>query len=410
MELLASLSLRLRIMIAALRKSGVRAVMALISVGLAVASITIALALNRGAGDELQSVSDRMGKSLFVIKAGRVQALPGQGRGWSPSTRLRDEDIELLRTSISDIATIAPVNEANLKVRHGRLEHATSIRGVLPAYRELRNLEVGSGRFIDDFDNAEARRVAVVGSFVAKKLADGDDMVGAQIRIAGVPFEVIGQLEERGIGGTGGNEDDQILIPGNAALRRLLNVSFYSSVLVQATSSEHLDGVRAQTRVLLRESHAIGPGGKDDFEILSLLKSDSIRKRNGEFLRGISQLFAALTLLVGGAGVFAVTLLNVKDRTGEIGLRMALGARRSSIAGLFISEACLLSLAGGLVGLVLGTAGVHALRWFAGWEMSLRLSDMVGPLCISALLGLTTGVFPALKASRMMPVEALRSD
>jgi len=404
-----NLRLQLRIMLAALRMSGARGVMALASVALAIAALMVAMGLGRGADSKLEALSDEMGKSLLLVKAGQVQGLPGRKQGWFGSTNLRDADLDLLRANVSAIATIVPLSEASLKLRLGRFDHVSMVRGAGPAYPALRNLELASGRLLDAADENGAARVAVVGAFVAQKLNGGADMLGAQIRINGIPFEVVGQLGKKGLSGTGGNEDDQVLIPTSTARRRLFNANHYTGMLIQARDGARLDAVRERSAELLRQSHGIGPAEKDDFEILGLLKADEIRRQSSRFLRGISQLFAAITLLIGAVGVFAVTLLNVKDRTAEIGLRMALGARRRQIATLFLLEACLLSLLGGMGGLLLGELGLQALRWTTDWAISFDWLDALGAFAVAAALGLVTGVLPAIKASRMMPVLALRS-
>ncbi len=405
---MVTIRLQLRIMIAALRMSGVRGLMALISVGLAIAAIMIALGLSRGAESKLKSISDEMDKSTLLIKAGQVQSITGR-QGWFTSTNLRNSDLDLLRANITDADAIVPISEGSLKVRFGRFDHTTNVRGVQPSYFELRNLELENGRFIDTEDDNAAARVAIVGAFVAHKLNNDNNMLGLEILIAGVPFTVIGQLSRRGLSSTGGNEDDQILIPVNTALHRVFNVNFYTSFLIYVHDYGKLDAVRSRVKESLRDSHRLAIGSRDDFEILSIAKANEIRRQNGSFLKGISQLFAVITLVIGGCGVFAVTLLNVKDRTAEIGLRMALGAKRRQIAGLFLMEACFLSVLGGIFGSLLGGIGLYLLKWFTEWEITFHSIDVAGAFAISALLGMVTGVFPALTAARLMPVVALRS-
>jgi ABC-type antimicrobial peptide transport system permease subunit len=402
------LKLQLRIMILALRTSGFRSLMALGSVGLGIAAMMIMLALSKGADLELQAIVDQMGKNVFTIKAGQVMALPGQGSGWYTSTRLAGSDVVLLREQIPGIRTVVPILEASFQAQLEREEIRTTVRGVTPAFLDVRNFRVEEGRFIDEQDGLSRSRVAVVGSFVAKQLNDGFSLVGETIWIGGFPFEVIGQLAEKGINSEGQNEDDQIVIPVETALRRLFNVDYLSRLLVQVEDEGQMAAVQGEARELLRVSHELDEDVKDDFEILSLIRANQIRRMNSAFLEGMAQLFAALTLAIGGAGVLAVTFLNVKDRTPEIGLRIALGARRKDIASLFIAEACLLSLAGGLAGLLAGFLSILVLKQATGWQMALDLRGLVIPLLVSLCLGIVFGVFPALKASRVMPVEALR--
>src|SRR5947209_940989 len=293
------LRLTLRIMYLALRKSGFRSLMALGSVGLGIGAMMIMLALSSGAERELQAVTDRIGKNLFVSK------------------------------------------------------------------------------------------------------------VGETIWVNNVPFDVVGQLKEKGFT-DGQNEDDQILIPLETAERRLFNADYLSRVMVQVDDGGDMLRVQAEARDVLRATHALDQNTKDDFDILTLIRADQIRKMNSAFLEGLSQLFAIVTLAIGGAGVLAVTYLNVKDRTSEIGLRMAIGARQRDIAGMFIAEACLLSALGGLCGIVIGWLATGALMTFTHWQMAVDWRGIAVPFAVSVVLGLMFGVGPALQASKVMPVEALR--
>jgi ABC-type antimicrobial peptide transport system permease subunit len=401
------LKLQLRIMVLALRKSGFRSLLALGSVGLGIASMMIMLALRAGAEREMQAISDKMGKNLFVIKAGQVRALPGRGGGWFTSTRLDRSDVAVMSEQVQGIRTILPMLEGGRQAKLDSKQLVTTIRGVPPEFLEVRNFVLDEGRFIDEKDGLARSRIAVAGFFVAKKLNDGFSLVGETIWIGGVPFEVVGQLAEKGVVNEQ-NEDDQILIPLETAERRLFNVDYLSALLVQVEEQDQMSAVQKKVKELLRENHALDESVKDDFEILNLIRSTMVGKVTAEFLRGLSQIFAVITLAIGGAGVLAVSYLNVKDRTSEIGLRMAIGARRRDISNLFVAEACLLSVMGGLAGILIGLASIVILKQATGWQMAVDLRGVTIPLFVSVLLGLVFGVIPAIKASKMTPVDALR--
>jgi putative ABC transport system permease protein len=401
------LMLRVRIMFLALRKSGFRSLMAVGSVGLGIGSMMIMLALSSGAQRELQAITERVGRNLFVIKAADVPPLPGRGTEWATSTRLDRNDEAVLLRQVDGIRAIVPILEGSFSTRlHGR-ELTTTVRGVTPEFTDLRNFELQEGRLLDDDDGLARSRVAVVGSFIAARLNDGFGVVGETIWIDNVPFTIVGQMKEKGFS-DGQNEDDQILIPFETGERRLFNADSLTCMLVQVRDEGVMPRVQAEARELLRWTHRLAPGTRDDFEILSLLRADHVRAMNSTFLGGLSQLFAVITLAIGGAGVLAVTFLNVKDRTSEIGLRMAIGARQKDIAGLFMSEACLLSALGGIAGIAVGWAAVFVLTKFTQWQMAVEWRGIVIPFLVSVVLGLVFGVLPALKAARVMPVEALR--
>jgi putative ABC transport system permease protein len=401
------LKLQLRIMFLALRKSGFRSLLALAAVGLGIASMMIMLSLRTGAERELQAVTDKMGKNLFMVKAGQVQAQPGRGSGWFTSPRLDRTDVAVLREEIPAIRTIVPILEGGRQAKFENRNMVTTIRGVTPEFLEVRNFQVEEGRFLDEKDGLAKSRVAVVGSFVAQRLNDGFSLVGEEIWVAGVPFEVIGQLREKGVASEQ-NEDDQILIPLETEERRFFNADYLSVLLVQVERQDQLAAAQDEVRAVLRETHDLGEGVKDDFEVLGLVRARVIGKVNATFLAGLSQIFAAITLSLGGAGVLAVSYLNVKDRTSEIGLRMAIGARRRDITSLFLAEACLLSVLGGLAGLLIGLIGILALKPATGWQMTLDMRGIIIPFLVSVSIGMASGVGPAMKASKLMPVSALR--
>ncbi len=405
--MLTRLRLQARITAGSLRKSGARSLVAIAAMSMGIAAMMITLALSEGARSEMEAINDRMGKNLFVIGAARVLSAPGRGEGWFVSTRLEETDVALLRDGLRDVTSIVPIREASVRVEFERRDVTTTARATTPGFLTIRNFRISDGRFFDDGDGEEMRRVAVIGSFLADKLDGGRSMVGETVRVAGVPFEVIGQLESKGMS-SGQNEDDQILIPLQTGRRRLFNSESLSRLLVQVGDARAMDGAREEARALLRESHRLNDGIKDDFEILSMIQTSEIRKRSNAFVQGLSRLFAALTLTIGSAGVLAVTFLNVKDRIPEIGLRMAVGARRRDIAALFLAEACLLGILGGAGGVTAGAAAVATFSRLLDWRMVISLPGVVLPFVMSVILGVVFGVGPAVRAASVIPVEALK--
>lgn len=402
------LKLQSRIMVLALRKSGFRSLLALGVVGLGIAAMMVMLALSAGAEQELQAITDQIGKNLFVVSAGRVMPQVGRGQGWYTSTKLKLMDVKTMREQIPGIRTIVPILESSVQVKLDNQALTTQVRGVTPEFTEVRNFQLDEGRLLDDKDGLAKSRVAVVGAFAMKKLNDGFRMVGETIWIGGTPFEVVGQLAEKGVAPDGQNEDDQILIPLETAQSRVFNVESLSRLLVQVKYQEQMSVVQSATREVLRANHELDDDVKDDFNILSLIRNDQVRRISSGFLQGLAQIFALVTLAIGGAGVLAVTYLNVKERTSEIGLRMAIGARRKDIANLFVAEACVLSLLGGLSGILIGGVGIIVLKQLTGWQMAVDLQGVTIPFVVSVLLGLVFGAIPASHASRVTPVEALR--
>lgn len=394
----------------ALISSGFRAYMAAGTVVLAVAAITVMLALGGGADRELQALADRSGKNVFTVKAGLVASLPGRPAGRFPSSKLTDRDVRLLKELVPDIQVIVPVMEGSRKVQLGRVATSSAVRGVTAEFLRLQKFAIADGRNFQDEDSTGLRRVALVGPVLARKLNGGLSMVGEELLISGIPFEVIGQLASKGLSADGSDEDDQVLVMLHTASRRLFNLDYYTRLLVQVRDRPLLDTVPAQVSAVLRRSHAIADEAASDFEILSTIKANSIRQRTSGLVQGLAQWTAGIALLVAGVGVLAVSYMNVRDRTGEIGLRMAIGGRRQDIAFMFVTECAMLSLAGGLVGIAIAVGGIALARHYTSWPLALDWRSAVLPLGMSAVIGLLGGVLPALKASRMNPTDALRAS
>jgi len=402
------LALRARLLVAALRRAGARAWLAIVAVGAGVAATVVTLALASGAEREVEATAARLGRNLLMVSASQVLAPAGRGGGWYVSRRLDRDDVERLRREVRAITGIAPVLEGSRRVELGGENLATMVRGVPRAYLELRRFEVARGRALDARDEREVRRVALVGPFVAERLGAGESIVGRTVVAGGVPLEIVGVLAEKGMSADGQNEDDQIIVPLETARRRIFRVEWLSRLVVQAESAAAMAVVEAATRAVLREEHHLTAAESDDFQILPVVRTSEIRRMSNAFLRGMSSLFAAVTLSVGGVGVLAVSFLNVRDRRAEIGLRRAVGARRRDIAALFVGESALLGVAGGAAGLAAGVVAVELLSRLLGWRMAIDPRTVALPFAVSLALGLVFGLAPALVGARVAPIAALR--
>jgi ABC-type antimicrobial peptide transport system permease subunit len=290
-------------------------------------------------------------------------------------------------------------------VKLGNRQAATSVRGVTPEYFEVRGLVPARGRLTDELDDAQLERVAVIGAFVAAKL--GGRTLGESITLGGVPFTVVGELERKGVGADGSNQDDQILVPLRTAERRLFNAPFLSGALVEIARRDDDSRLRDRARALLRANHELDVAARDDFEILLPTGADTARRGQAAFLERLLRPLAFVTVALGGVAILVVTYLNVLDRVPEIGLRMAIGARRRDILRLFILEAACSSGLGGLLGAAAAWGGVGALRATLGWPVALDARVLVLPVAGAILLGVVCGAGPALRAARLTPLAAL---
>lgn len=396
-----------RVVLSGLRVERFRSMLVGGSVALGIASMTVVLALGRGARGELEA--DGSGAAVVTVAAGQIRALPGRGGGWYQSTRLDEADADALDAAIEGVRRVSPMIEGTRRVELRGRSTATSIRGVEPGYLKLRGFAVARGRPLDSLDASASSRVAVAGARLGDFL-DRGGLVGETVLIGGVPFEVVGELAPKGLGSDGSSEDDQILIPIETAAHRLFNRDYFTAVLIAADDAARSDEIRQAARGLLRERHGLQPGVADDFEVLLPLRAGEIGRAQSSFMRRLARLVSIAALSFAGLGVLVVTYLNVSDRTSEVGLRLAIGARRRDIAAMFLVEAAALTSLGGLAGVAIAAVSIAVARLLTGWALELDLLAIGLPALLSAVIGIAFGALPAIRASRLMPVTALGSE
>jgi ABC-type antimicrobial peptide transport system permease subunit len=402
--------LRLNILLASLASNKTRTVLAASLITLGIAATLVTLSLSTGVRLELESIQATTGRDLFIIKAADRQIPPWQAPGWYTTTKLKPIDASLVRTQIHTISQVAPVLERNLPVKWGNTGLTTMIRGITPTYLYVRNFQLESGRAFTPADDASMRRVAVIGAFIAERLNNGLGMIGETLWVNGMPFEVIGQLRAKGQGSDGSNEDDQILIPLRTAMRRVANVDSISMLIAQARTADDLPRAMESTRQLLRTTHHLDADERDDFDLLTMIRADEVRRLSSQWLQSLARILAAITLAIGGVGIFAVSYMNVSDRVAEIGLRMAIGASRASIAALFLAEALVISALGGVAGLIVGAAAAFVLEQVTAWHMPLDTRGIFTALAVAASIGILFSLAPAIRASLLRPATALANE
>jgi putative ABC transport system permease protein len=298
--------------------------------------------------------------------------------------------------------------KSNVAIKFGGQSTTTSVWGVTPNYPAMRATPVGVGEFFGPDEQASAARVAVVGAEVASALFGTADPLDATIRVENAPFKVIGVLKVQGASPGGGNLDDRIFIPQTTATRRLFNVTHLSQVVVQVDGTDQVAPAAARITAFLRERHQIAPGTADDFGVRIAEQMLGILTATSRTLTIFLSLVAGLSLLVGGFVVSNIMLISVTERTREIGVRRAVGARRRDIVVQFVLEAALVTMAGGVVGVIVGVGGAFLAARVLGWPAALSWPAIIGAVVFAAIIGLVFGVQPARKAARLHPVEALR--
>jgi putative ABC transport system permease protein len=309
-------------------------------------------------------------------------------------------------TRLGLVTEAAPGIDGLARAKFGTHTVVTTVRGTTTAFLHVRQFTLRAGRFLDADDNEGARRVAVLGARVADNLFPGSDALDQPIRIRGIPFDVIGVLEARGVMADG-DQDNQIVVPVRTALRRLFNVTSLSAVFVGVESSAHLDRLQSEITTLLLTRHRLDARGEPDFAIQDPAKPLAAQKRIADSLSLVTTLLASLGLFVGGAGILALMLLSVKERTSEIGLRIAIGATPRDIIVQFLIEAACLALGGWMAGVAVGAFAGTAIAIGTQWTLAVPLDVFFASLAMAVTMGLGFGAFPARKAARVPPIRAL---
>jgi putative ABC transport system permease protein len=397
-----------RLSLGTLSAHRLRTALALASVAVGTAGVLLTSAVGAGASREVRRNVEAAGPNLLVVRPSQVKRSAARKQLQGVVTSLRLDDYREI-APLPLVAEAAPGLDGSLRAEAGTGSVAAGVLGTSPALARLRGLRLGSGRFFDADDDAHASRVAVLGARVARTLYPDQDPVGAEVRLRGLPFEVIGVLEPRGIQADGSDQDGSVFIPIRTALRRVFNTTWLTAVFVSVADRARMREAEAALAGLLRERHRLRPGAPDDFQVQDQARLLALQQRAVESLTLLTVGLAALAMLVGGAGILALMLMSVKERTAEIGLRMAVGARPVDVLAQFLCEAGLLAAAGWLAGAALAALGAVAMALGTQWKLAPPAAAAAGSLLMALATGLGAGALPARKAARLPPVQALAS-
>jgi len=335
--------------------------------------------------------------------------------GFGSGSTLTEDDVLAINREVPE-ALAAPALRGSAQVIYGNTNWSTQVFGVTPEYLDVRQWPLVSGRSFEPGEMAGAAKVALIGATVAKQLFGSTDPLDQSIRIKRVPFTVIGVLDTKGQSLMGTDQDDLILVPIKTARSRVLGTASAArnrtvgTIWVKAADGVGTKQVEAQVRELLRQRHRIQAGADDDFSLRNLAEVMAAQEASSRVLALLLAAVASVSLLVGGIGIMNIMLVSVTERTREIGLRMAVGARTRDILGQFLVEAVTLSLIGGLIGVVLGIGGALAIAELAGWRILISPAAVALAVAFAFVIGVFFGFYPARKAARLNPVEALRFE
>ena len=374
-----------------------------------IAAVTLLFGVGAGAEQAYQSALEAMGKNLLSVGSQRKEsgALRGISRRYQTLTM---GDWRAIMDELDSVALAAPIAMNNFDLRYAGESVNTTVIGTTPEFQITNNQPLTAGRFIDEYDLLGNNRVAVIGAQVKRELFRDSQAVGKRLLVAGAPFIIIGVLAEKGADPTGSPQDDRILVPITTAMRRLLSVDYVDRIFVQAVSKSLIATAISNVRELLRSRHGLSAKTADDFTVRDqaamLVMLDKTEQSLSRLLAGI----AALTLGLASVGLMAVSLLSVRERHGEIGLRLALGALPRQIMAQFLSEAVIIALIGAVAGLLVGTLGIVVGAWLLDWQLALTGVNVLYAFLISLALSLVFGAYPALRAAKLDPIIALRGN
>jgi len=404
----------LRIALRALAVNKLRSALTMLGIVIGVGAVIVMIAVGSGAQARVEEQIRALGSNLLLVMPGSTTA-GGVRMGFGSGSTLTEDDVVAINREIPE-ALAAPALRGSAQVIWGNSNWSTQVFGVTPEYLDVRQWALASGRTFEAGEMAGAAKVCLIGATVAKQLFGAADPLDQSIRIKRIPFTVIGVLDVKGQSMMGTDQDDLILVPIKTARSRVLGTASAArnrtvgTIWVKAADGLDTKVVEEQVRSLLRQRHRVQAGADDDFSLRNLQEVMAAQEASSRVLALLLAAVASVSLLVGGIGIMNIMLVSVTERTREIGLRMAVGARTRDILGQFLVEAVTLSLIGGLIGVGLGMGTSLAIAEFAGWRISISPQAVALAVAFAFVIGVFFGFYPARKAARLNPVEALRFE
>ena len=389
-------------------KNKMRAMLTMLGIVIGVGAVIVMVAVGNGAQKQVEGAIGGLGTNLLMIMPG--SATPGGASGGAGSfNRLTIEDANLLKRDATLLAAVSPVVSTRTQVIAGGTNWRTSINGVSVDFLTIRDWQIASGMMFEQNDVNATRKVAVIGATVAEKLFPGTDPVGSELQIRSVPFQIIGVLAVKGQNAMGQDQDDVVLVPYSTAQTRLSGNVRIGQILASTGDPKDIAAAQEEVKSIMRIAHKI-EGQEDDFTVRNQAEIAAAASSTTRVMSSLLAAIASISLLVGGIGIMNIMLVSVTERTREIGIRMAIGARGSDVLTQFLIESIVMSVLGGLIGLGLGYGGSAILSKLAGWTVSTPASAVVIAVGFSAAVGVFFGFYPARKAASLNPIQALRYE
>ncbi len=400
----------LRIAFKAIILNKTRTLLTMLGIIIGVASVISMLAIGEGSKESIRTTISAMGSNMITIQPGADSRGPARGSGGDVQT-LTLANYETIKAQSDLISYITPVVNGGGQVINGSNNWPSTIYGVNPDYLKIKVVDLQSGSMFTDAEVKSASKVAVIGQTVVDNVfPDGQDPVGQMIRFNNIPFTVIGVLEEKGENTFGQDQDDVVIAPYTTVQKRILAIDHLNQIIASAISEDDAPAAVEQLSEILRIEHKLLDSEEDDFSVRSMEELISTFSSTSEMLTILLVAVASISLLIGGIGIMNIMYVSVKERTKEIGLRMAVGAKGADILMQFLIEAILISITGGLLGVILGLGSTIFIEKFLNWPTSVALYSIVISFAVCAVTGIFFGWYPARKASALDPITALRYE
>jgi putative ABC transport system permease protein len=401
----------IRVAFRALVRNKMRAALTMLGIIIGVSAVIAMVSIGQGAKASVQAQIESIGTNLLFVSAG-AQNLGGvrSGTGDSGTNTLTVEDLEAIKREVPSVSMVTPAVNARSQLVFGNQNWNTSVQGVSEEYPTIRKWLVQSGDFFTEPDVRNAARVMVIGQTIADNLFPGMDPVGQTLRVADLPFRVVGVMARRGQDSQGRDQDDLAFAPYTTVQKKVLGSPRVQIAFASAVSENATYTAQQQITELLRQRHKLTPNEPDDFTVRNMSDVADAANETNNIMTLLLSSIAGVSLLVGGIGIMNIMLVSVTERTREIGIRMAIGARSSAVRTQFLIESIVLSLTGGFLGIVLGLMVSFAIPSLLGWPTLVSTLSILSSVIFSAAVGIFFGYYPARKAAALDPIEALRYE
>lgn len=399
----------LKIALKALNNNKLRCFLTMLGIIIGVASVITMLAIGQGSKNSIKEQISEMGSNMIMIHPGNMQR-GGVRQSADDMQTLEVADYEALQ-SVPGVAAISPSVNSGGQLVNGNNNYPSTIYGITPDYLEIRKLKVKDGAMFTDHDIKSASKVCILGKTVVDNLfPNGEDPVGRVVRFGKMPMTVIGVLESKGTNSMGMDQDDVVLAPYTTVMKRILAIDYIQGLFASATDEDRTDETIDAITEILRQRHKIKDGDDNDFEIRSQQELSEMMNSTSDMMTVLLACIAGISLLVGGIGIMNIMFVSVTERTREIGLRMSIGARGIDILSQFLIEAVIISVTGGIIGILLGVLASWLVTVIAHWPVYIQLYSVALSFAVCTVTGVFFGWYPAKKASGLDPIEAIRYE